>query len=92
MDLEGYDVGSKKNEISVQPSSKTTTNPKVLRAIKNLGASSNPEASKIVTEAKSGNDSLPMTESRAMTLSEVIEFFDQDLLKKLETTPIQSNA
>ncbi len=53
----------------MQPSSETTINPKVLRAMKNLEVYFNAEASKIVAEAKWGNELLPTPESSAVTLS-----------------------
>ncbi len=56
----------------MQTRSETRVNPKM----NNLEASFNPEASKIVVEAKSGNVSFPMSESSAMTLSVIIELVE----------------
>ncbi len=73
MGLEEYDVGSDENEVSMQPMSETTINTKVIKAIKNLEAFYHPKASKMVAEAKSGNELLPMSKSSAMALSVVME-------------------
>ncbi len=60
----------------MQPRSETTINPKVLRTIRNLETSFNPEASRMVVEAKRGNELLPMSESSAITLSVVMELVE----------------
>ncbi len=59
------------NEYAVneQQRSETIVNPKVLRAMKNLEASFNPEAVKMLAEANGGNDLLPISESSAIALS-----------------------
>ncbi len=47
-----------KDEVNKQPQSETTVNPTVVRAMKNLEASFNPEALKMVADAKIGNELL----------------------------------
>ncbi len=54
VDLEDYDAVSDENAVNEQQRSETIVNPKVLRAMKNLEASFNPEALKMVAEAKVG--------------------------------------
>ncbi len=54
MDLEGYNAVADEDEVNEQRRSETTVDPKVLRAMKNLEASFNPETLKMVAEAKVG--------------------------------------
>ena len=50
--------------------------PGILRAMKQLEASFNPEASRMVKEAKGGNELLPMVESSAIALNANIELVE----------------
>ncbi len=54
VDLEGYNAVADKNEVNEQSRSETTVNPKVLRALKNLEASFNPDALEMVADEKVG--------------------------------------
>ncbi len=74
--------------VNEQPRSETTVNPKVLMAMKNLEAYFNPDAFKMVAQAKVGNELLPISESSTVALSVCMELAEP----RIGTTLIQKNA
>ena len=75
-DCEANDADVEQNEVNVQSRYETTVNQKVLRAMKQLEASFNPDASRMVEEAKGGNELLPMAESSAIALNAHMELVE----------------
>ena len=68
-DCEANDADVDQNEVNVQPRYETTVNQKVLKAMKQLEASFNSGASRMVEEEKGGNELLPMAESSLIALN-----------------------